>query len=450
MHLWPSGPSKWYPGKHLLFASYKIAHAVRRGNGRICISMPPRHGKSRLVGEAAIPWFLEQFPERHVILISYNGDKAQEWGRKARDTIRSRPDLFSVSVREDMARVDRFETDAGSEAHFLGINGGVTGKGGHLVIIDDYIKDITEALSPAFRERQWMQFLANLDTRLEPGATVIIVATRWHSDDLIGRVTQRMEDWEVISLPAIALENDAIGREPGEPLFPERYDLKRLEQIRRARAGTYLWESMYQQRPMDDTMGFTDPEWFQILDRLSMAEEAELQKVRAWDLAATSAGGDWTVGGLLGKHTPSSGCYIMNVKRKQLSPADVEKMVRTTAEADGRDVTILIEQEPGSSGKALVEHYQRNVLPDFHVVPIATGAVPKLSRARLAPRAQLINGASFGCNSRGTRCERRPRICPKFALTHALCSCYVLRASTDMLCAVHPSFTLENTSNSEG
>ena len=82
------------PGKHLLFASYKIAHAVRRGNGRLCISMPPRHGKSRLVGEAGVPWFLEEFPGRHVILISYNGDKAQEWGRKARDMIRHRDDLF--------------------------------------------------------------------------------------------------------------------------------------------------------------------------------------------------------------------------------------------------------------------------------------------------------------------------------------------------------------------
>jgi len=123
-------------GQHLLFASSKIAHAVRRGNGRLCISMPPRHGKSRLVGEAAVPWFLEEFPGRHVILVSYSGDKAEEWGRKARDTLRSRPDLFSVKVREDMSRVDRFETDAGSEAHFLGLKGGVTGKGGHLFIID--------------------------------------------------------------------------------------------------------------------------------------------------------------------------------------------------------------------------------------------------------------------------------------------------------------------------
>jgi phage terminase large subunit-like protein len=227
-----------------------------------------------------------------------------------------------------------------------------------------------------------MQFLANLDTRLEPGATVIIVATRWHSDDLIGRVTQRMEAWEVISLPAIALEDDPIGRAPGEPLFPERYDLKRLDQIRRARAGTYLWESMYQQRPIDDTMGLTDPEWFQIVDHLSMAGEAELQKVRSWDLAATRGGGDWTVGALMGKHTPSSACFLLNLKRKQLSPADVERLVRTTAEADGRGVTILIEQEPGSSGKSLIDHYQRNVLPDFHVIGVPVGSKSKLSRAQ--------------------------------------------------------------------
>jgi len=256
---------------------------------------------------------------------------------------------------------------------------------------------------------------------------VIIVATRWHSDDLIGRVTQRMDDWEVISLPAIALENDAIGREPGEPLFPERYDVKRLDQIRRARAGTYLWESMYQQRPMDDTMGFTDPDWFQILDRLSMDEEAKLQKVRAWDLAATSAGGDWTVGGLLGKHTPSSGCNIMNVKRKQLSSADVEKLVRTTAEADGRDVTILIEQEPGSSGKALVEHYQRNVLPDFNVVAVPTGATPKLSRALVWPPGSTHQRRIFRLrqlrNTQRTRPAHLPHICHSVCHMFTVCSC---------------------------
>jgi hypothetical protein len=123
MALWPSGPSKWVCGDHLAFTSYKIAHHVRKGNGRLAISMPPRHGKSRLVSEAAIPWFLEEFPEKHVILISYNGDKAQEWGRKARDIIKNREDLFSVKVREDMARTDRFETDTGSEAHFVGVTG---------------------------------------------------------------------------------------------------------------------------------------------------------------------------------------------------------------------------------------------------------------------------------------------------------------------------------------
>jgi len=136
MALWPSGPSKWICGDHLAFTSYKIAHHVRKGNGRLAISMPPRHGKSRLVSEAAIPWFLEEFPEKHVILISYNGDKAQEWGRKARDIIRNRPDLFSVKVHEDMARTDRFETDTGSEAHFVGVTGH-SGRGKNSIAVNE-------------------------------------------------------------------------------------------------------------------------------------------------------------------------------------------------------------------------------------------------------------------------------------------------------------------------
>ena len=283
----------------------------------------------------------------------------------------------------------------------------MTGKGGHLVIIDDFIKDITEALSPAHRERQWMQFLANLDTRLEPGATVIIVATRWHSDDLIGRVTQRMEDWDVISLPAIALENDPLGRAVGDPLFPERYDVDRLGQIRRARAGTYLWEAMYQQQPFDEALGLTDPDWFPIIERLELGEEAKLTKCRAWDLAATEQGGDYTVGALMGKDAATSACIIFNVKRKQLSAHAVEKLVRQTAEADGYDTEIIIEQEPGSSGKALAEHYIRNVLPDFRVRLVPAGnnkmirAQPFLAAAEHG-NTRLLAGLFWVANRCGT------------------------------------------------
>jgi len=275
---------------------------------------------------------------------------------------------------------------------------------------------------------------------------VIIVATRWHTDDLIGRVTQRMDDWEVISLPAIALENDPLGRRPGEPLFPERYDLKRLEEIRRARAGTYLWEAMYQQQPFDDAMAFTNPDWFPIIERLPMAEEARLHKARVWDLAATSAGGDWTVGGLLGKDEPSSGCYILNIKRRQLSPAEVEKLVRQTAEADGRETDVVIEQEPGSSGKALVEHYQRNVLPNFNVVP----SRPQEGRALTVSGAgRTPSQANFWLqrrpNKRATPQRNLPRICHSTCHMFTLCACgkhrHALRRS--------PFFTFENPAKSE-
>lgn len=392
MHLWPSGSGAWLPGRHLLLASAKIAHAVRRGNGRLIISMPPRHGKSRLVSETTVPWFLEEFPGKHVILTSYNADKASEFGRKARDMIISRPDLFSCRVRRDVKRTDYFETESGSEASFVGLGGTITGKGAHLLIIDDFLKNIQEALSPAHREKQWMSFLADVDSRLEPDATIIIVATRWHSDDIIGRILSRLEGWEYICMPALATDaDDPLGRAIGEPLFPERYGLKRLTEIKNARAGTFLFESLYQQRPIDDINQLTNGDWLRVVQDISPDVERSMTRVRAWDLASTEGGGDWTVGPLLGRYPSTNSCTILNLMRKQYSPAQVEQLVRRTAEADGPDVTILIEQEPGSAGKALVQHYITNVLHGFNVIAVPTQGISKVARAM-----PFIAAAEFG------------------------------------------------------
>lgn len=392
MHIWPEGANKWYPGRHLLLASAKIAHAVRRGNGRLIISMPPRHGKSRLVSETTVPWYLQEFPGKHVMLTCYNSDKAEEFGRKARDIIVNRPDLFSVRVRRDVSRVDHFETESGSEANFVGLNGGMTGKGAHLIIVDDYIKNIQEALSPKHREDQWIEFLANLDTRLEPGGTVIIVATRWHSDDLIGRVLKNLKGWEYICMPALATEkDDPLGRAIGEPLFPERYGLERLLEIKEARTGTFLFESLYQQRPIDDISQLTNRDWIKIIDGVPAELEAKMTRTRAWDLAATEGGGDWTTGTLMGRVPVNNNCIIFHVAHKQLSPANVEQLVRQTAEMDGTGVTVCIEQEPGSASKHLIEHYQRNVLPEFRVVAVPTSGLKKIVRWQ-----PFIAAAEFG------------------------------------------------------
>jgi predicted phage terminase large subunit-like protein len=388
MSLWPSGPDQWLPQKHLLYASSRIVNAILRGNGRLIVSMPPRHGKSRLISESTIPWFLEKFPGRNMMFVAYNGDFAEEWGGKAKDIIKARQDLFSYSLRDDRSRVDRFETTKGSTCWFAGINGGQTGKGAHLVVIDDYIKDIEQAMSATERNKMWDKFVANIFTRLEPGATIIIVATRWWSDDLIGRVNKHLKGWEYICFPAIATAKsvdpikgvDVLGRKPGDVLFPERYPIWRLQEMRdAANVAGVVFDALYQQEPIDDQSDFTDGQWLRVANGIN---PADYTCARAWDMAATQGGGDFTTGTKMGRKALARQAFIFNVIRKQLSPLRVEELIRATAVADGIECTVLLEQEPGSQGTALVEHYKRNVLPEFTVIGVPAGNKSKLLKAQ--------------------------------------------------------------------
>jgi predicted phage terminase large subunit-like protein len=397
MSLWPDGSDMWIPQKHLLYAASRITHAIMKGNGRLIVSMPPRHGKSRLISESTIPWFLQKFVKRNMMFVAYNDDFAEEWGMKAKDIIRARQDLFSYNIREDRSRVDRFETTTGGTCWFGGINGGQTGKGAHLVIIDDYIKDIEDAMSKSMRDKTWAKFVANIHTRLEPGATIIIVATRWWSDDLIGRILKHLKGWENICFPAIATPEvctepggvDILGRRPGDVLFPERYGMGRIGELQAAMkvSGT-IFDALIQQRPIDDQSDFTDGGWLRVAQGVSLDG---MLTARAWDFASKQGGGDWTTGTKMGRKGLSRQAYIFNIIRKQISPLKIEQLIRRTAVADGTDCVVLLETEPGSQGTALVEHYRTNVLPEFEVIAVPAGNKSKILKAQ-----PLISGVESG------------------------------------------------------
>jgi phage terminase large subunit-like protein len=399
MALWPEGRERWIPQKHLMNASSRIVHHIMRGDGRLVVSMPPRHGKSRLVSESTIPWFLEKFPGMNILFVAYNGDFAEEWGMKAKDIIKKRQDLFSYNVREDRSRVDRFETTRGNICWFGGINGGVTGKGAHLVIIDDYIKGIEQAMSKNERDKMWNNFIANIYTRLEPGASVIIVATRWWSDDLIGRILTSLQVDPITEQPANIWENicfpgiyrpmkdglpdfqarDILGRSYGDVLFPERYPIRRLAELQRAMklSGT-IFEALFQQTPIDNQTTFTDGRWLQVIKQV--APEGH-RFVRAWDFAATQGGGDWLVGTKMSRKGRLRQAYVWNIIRKQLSPNKIETEIRRAAVADGTETTVLLETEPGSQSLQLFEHYKKNVLPEFTVISVPAGNKNKTVKA---------------------------------------------------------------------
>lgn len=377
----------WIPAPWLMYVSARIATAIAKGNGRVIISAPPRHGKSELISVGTSAWVLENFPNRNVILAAYGADLAEGFGRRVRDLIRDNGDLLNTRLKNDKGSVGSFLTDNGGYMYSVGLGGSITGRGAHVLLIDDFIKEIKEALSPAHREYLWNWFVTTARTRLEPGATIIIIATRWHSDDLIGRLIKAFPGrWENIVFPAIAEgepgTQDIIGRKPGEALFPQRYSVEDLREMQEELGSTYF-QALFQQHPVDESKKISDGAWLKIVELCPQLNTPFVRLARVWDLAATEGGGDWTTG-TLGAYDRSNGYfYILNVIRRQLSPQQAETLVRATAITDGPEVLIGIEQEPGSSGKSLVNHYERNVVPEFKLEPIpVSGKNSKLIRAQ--------------------------------------------------------------------
>jgi predicted phage terminase large subunit-like protein len=331
---------------------------------RLLLFLPPRSGKSELVSRYFPAWLIGLYPDRRVILTSYEADFAASWGRKARDALAEFGSLFEVAVREDSAAASHWDIKGHAGGmDTAGVGGPITGKGADVLIIDDPIKNSEEADSPTYREKIWDWFQTTAYTRLEPEGAIILIMTRWHPDDLAGRLLKQMESggehWDVVSLPAIAEDNDLLGREPGRALWPARFDEAALAETKKTISQRW-WSAMYQQRPIPQEGAMFRRDWFEVVTEYP----DDANHVRYWDLAATKKG-DYTAGALVAEKDGIY--YIVDVQRIRLTPAGVEQRIRQTAEQDRErgDVTIYMEQEPGASGVGTIDHYARTVLQGF-------------------------------------------------------------------------------------
>jgi hypothetical protein len=239
---------------HLQLISDRIAAHVENGNGRLIIAAPPRHGKSSLISETVPAWRIWRAPDKRVIQCSYGATFAETWGRKVRDMLvanQRRTGLMIVGGQDSAA--GDWRTEQGGGMMTAGVMGGILGRGADLLIIDDPIKNASEAYSPAYQERlrDWYQSTAS--TRLEPGGTVIITMQRWPEADFVSWLMEGAkegrEQWELLALPALAEGDDPVGRKPGEPLWHERYDAAALNRIRVSMESEAFWLAQWQQRP---------------------------------------------------------------------------------------------------------------------------------------------------------------------------------------------------------
>ncbi|MFF0009599.1 terminase large subunit domain-containing protein [Streptomyces tibetensis] len=236
----------------------RVFRDIARGHSRkVLITMPPRHGKSRRAARWAPLWYLSRHPDHRVMIASYSADLADDHGRWIRDAIVSYGPHIGLYLHSGSKAANRFDL-ADADGQRLegglvtaGVGGGLTGKGAHLAIVDDPIKDAADAESPTMRRRLWEWWTSVLNTRVEPGGSIIVIQTRWHEQDLAGKILEGedADDWISLDLPAICdTEDDPLGRKVGEALWPLRYGRKALEKIRRA-VGERVWWSLYQQKP---------------------------------------------------------------------------------------------------------------------------------------------------------------------------------------------------------
>ena len=382
--------NQWLRSPHLELLNRELVAAAagklrEEGYVGLLISLPPGHGKSTLVNQWFPSWYIGTHPSENVISTSYEADFAASWGRKTRDILAEHGKrFFDVAVRDDNSAASWWEIAGhGGGMMTAGVGGPLTGKRGRVLILDDFCKNAEEAASPTMRQKWWDWYVSTFRTRLEPEGFIVIIATRWHDDDLIGRIIRRMESdpgadrFKVIRLPAIAEENDLLGRQPGQPLWPERYDLAELDKIRRN--DPRVWCALYQQAPRSIEGAMFRREWFQFVDTPLPC----VKTVRFWDTAATEAtqdtDPDWTVGAKLGIDR-SNRVTILDIRRVRGTPRQVEEFIRQTTIEDGAGVLVRIEQEPGAAGLIVVDHYQRRVLLGFDVRGVPTNG-NKVSRA---------------------------------------------------------------------
>lgn len=268
----PNPRTRYLTGRHHEKLAQKLEDIDAGRCKRLIVNMGPRHGKTELASKRFASWWSGRNPDKSLIFGTYNETYAGDVGRAVRDIIQSHEHQLAFpghNLKSGSASVQRLETEQDGLLTFVGRGGSITGRGGHGLIIDDPIKDRAEADSALIRDKLWEWFTQVIGTRLmTDDAWIMLIQTRWHEDDLVGRLTnpknayydpEEAKEWEVLDLPALALDNDALGRKRGEPLWPERFGRKFLE--RQQRLDPRGFQALYQGRPAPAEGAFFKAEW---------------------------------------------------------------------------------------------------------------------------------------------------------------------------------------------
>ncbi len=305
------------PARHHRLLIEKLEAVTRGEIDRLAIFMPPGAAKSTYASILYAPWHFGQFPDHCLIAASHTQELAEKWGRRVRNLLIQHSLILGTALASDSQAAGRWETEAGGEYFAAGVGGSITCRRAVLVVIVEPVRSREDADSELIRDKTWDWYKSDLYTRLKPGGRIILIQTRWHEDDLAGRVLEDMkaggDQWEVVSLPALAESDDPLGRVPGQPLWPEWEDLGELERKRRA-VGPRDWSALYQQRPAPEDGNYFRASWLK--PYVTQPPLDTLAVYGASDYAVTANGGDYTVHVVVGVD-PEGHMYLLDLWRKQ-------------------------------------------------------------------------------------------------------------------------------------
>lgn len=284
------------PAKHHRLLIDKL-EAVERGEiERLMVLMPPGSAKSTYASVLFPPWFMGRNPQSGVLGASNTSDLAEHFSKRSRNLVSSDRfrNVFGFSVSSDSQAASNWNTEVGGEFFAAGVGGAIAGRRADLGLIDDPIRNREEADSDRIRDKQWNWYVHDFVPRLKPGARQILIQTRWHEDDLGGRILEREADrWVVVKLPMVAQASDPLDRKPGERLWPEWFT---EEMVAQAKLDPRAWNALYQQDPAPEEGDFFQREDFNAYLELPK----EMHFYGASDYAVSEGQGDYTEHGIFG------------------------------------------------------------------------------------------------------------------------------------------------------
>lgn len=346
--------------------------ALTRGETRrLMVLMPPGAAKSTYASVLFPPWWFARHPAGEIIAATHTEALALHFARRVRALIAEEGMRLGLALAPLERGAGDFRLLSGGRYRAVGRGAAIVGRRADLLLIDDPLGGFEEAHSAKLRARLWEWYRNDLLSRLKPEGAVVLITTRWHEDDLAGRL---MGDpaWRVVRLAALAEAHDPLGRAPGEALWPEWEDRAALER-RRLEIGEAAFRALYQQDPPPPAgRGMFRTER---IVRLSTPPPLT-GLVRAWDLAAAPPGRgdpDWTVGVRMGR-SPEGRFVIDDIVRLRGDALAVERLLLETAARDGREVGILLPQDPGQAGRAQVSYLTRRLAGHMVLASPESGA----------------------------------------------------------------------------